>query len=507
MTLYKTKLISLLSILFLVGCASKYNDVSSSLSIQTIDNNNLPISADLINTDDGWRLTNINLSNSREISFPSMYPNFADSYISKGCFRAIFGLFGGCDTKGPHQEFSYEVWDVRTIEGSFWHLVFAPIGIRSRENFDWDKYESAIAEAIDADNWDKIYPEISKSFYSEYMQAKSFKFPDIDLSHFSDKAEYLRQEAEKNIKDIITKNQILKFLDKSSFWGEYSGGREPDLSSLVQLDISLLAPDPTFIDPRKQLIEYIDFDDYKLINGINANEFYELITKDIAKRKDIKMKNKNITLKNQKIIEEAMEKNNNILESYSKDLTKLNALGTFSLLRSGNSLKEKLSYFNYDIQQTKSVEVNNGKLKNKPTFTLIINSLKNKRIFPTNYTANNSDISVILINNQIKVTNNTSKYITLDAISLFHKDDVLTIGGEKFQNFREIAPNSTTSISLNEFNLNSLDTNYRNITKQNLKNININFGFSFKYKVSESISNKTLYKLQKYSLYEILKNR
>ena len=125
-------------------------------------------------------------------------------------------------------------------------------------------------------------------------------------------------------------------------------------------------------------------------------------------------------------------------------------------------------------------------------------------MLPSSYVNKGRDIEVILEGKSLSITNLTGKYITLDAVSLYHDQNVLTKGGSAFQNYIELAPGSITTLSLNEFDLSGLKTSYQGLTKEKAKKTEVQFGFAVKYRITDENTPKTLYEKKSYNLYKLL---
>jgi len=147
-----------------------------------------------------------------------------------------------------------------------------------------------------------------------------------------------------------------------------------------------------------------------------------------------------------------------------------------------------------------------GKMKiegKKPVLTILSKDFMD--LHPQDdLTISNKELKLSLKNGYITVQNKTSNYLTLDALTLYHKSDVLTLGGENFENYREVAPEAEIRLPLSSFNLNSLNNDYYRMTKAKAKKVNVSFGFAGKYRITGRSERKSFYKKKDYRLDQLI---
>ncbi|MBK8973509.1 MAG: hypothetical protein IPM37_19975 [Hahellaceae bacterium] len=74
-------------------------------------------------------------------------------------------------------------------------------------------------------------------------------------------------------------------------------------------------------------------------------------------------------------------------------------------------------------------------------------------------------------------------------------------------NYVELAPGTTSStITLDDFSLEKLSDDYRDMTRAKAEGMSVEFGFAVKYRITESDSLRTLFKQNTYSLLSVLED-
>lgn len=112
----------------------------------------------------------------------------------------------------------------------------------------------------------------------------------------------------------------------------------------------------------------------------------------------------------------------------------------------------------------------------------------------------NKDLTVSVI-----ASNSTQSFITGKSLTSYYKNGVYNIPNID----REIAPESTTLSSNSNYELLSNDMaqtcQFDNMTKAKAKGISLNYGYALKYRINDTNIDKSIYKKEKYMLYDIFK--
>jgi hypothetical protein len=139
----------------------------------------------------------------------------------------------------------------------------------------------------------------------------------------------------------------------------------------------------------------------------------------------------------------------------------------------------------------------------KPTVTVVARTFEN--IFPKYINEDNS-LRVECDGSSILFINKTDKFLQIKTISVYYNAEISNFNfGDKSL---ELAPQAITKEPLLIKSYITPDikkmSEYRNITKDSALQQNISFGFAVKYRLVEQNIDRTLYKQNKYNLYNVL---
>ena len=148
----------------------------------------------------------------------------------------------------------------------------------------------------------------------------------------------------------------------------------------------------------------------------------------------------------------------------------------------------------FDLDNPNKIVLKEGKVPTQYGVELRVSSIDYKNIIPY-FENNNKDIVIRIEDKTLVIRNKTEQYVTIDAISIYYNENVLTRSGENFLNHDELAPNTIGRYNLNQFDLNKLDNNYYRVTSDSARKTNVDFGFAVKYRKTGSNKPKSLFKI------------
>lgn len=512
--MYKSKMlaVSLLTASLLSGCAGLQFEPEMVRTANYQENSGYKLGAELVETDDGWRFSEITDSKS-EVSLGGYIYEYA---IEGGnCARGVLGATeGGClkhnlkfSSDSPNGvnivfpipwAFGAVAFPFALLSGNFEKAgeFFLPIFV-DRE-FGWEDYIDAISEAKKAENYDERYPDL----YNRYVELKQFVSPTPTYIPnkwtLTSQANRLKSDSVYALQKRANKQLPIKITD-------YSGLADTKkIQSSLKQTLSVSVGIPEVLDCADVRIErYADekYVTHDLFPAKDLDDFDRRLATAENELVQLNTRNKGIDLKNNRNIADADAQCNKKFQRYKLSLAKKNALLTVDTTSSTQKLLDGLGY---DLDLPKNASIKSGTLPKSSVVELRIKSRDYTDILPVHYQNKNEDLEAHLEGRMLVITNKTGKYITVDAFSLYHSSDVLTRGGENFQNFSELAPDTVTRIPLRHFNLNGLSKDYYGLTKQKAQQTNIPFGFAIKYRITELDVPRTLYKKNNYNLYKLI---
>jgi virulence-associated protein VapD len=505
MNVLRNAVLGIMSIATVSGCTSKFN----AEEVRTPDYQhygNQKLYAELKKNGDEWRFENIQTKANKSVPTVEL-----GTYVLQNKTR-LAGSYGACkialwfhNKPCSDNEFvaqSYTLKDAALTVGMVGLVpyIWVPLGlpIPLSQSFDWNVYHDSIDDAKQTDGYDKNYPivyqdyiALMESVKTNYSVTKTNKDDYERRSHrlYSDKQRELSNLAAQQIKvSVEDKTGLVNASTIRSLSNYISANATLDqMPKFKEHTVTLFIDEQTFINnifPAKSLTE--------LEKNIKQSAI------DIAKAQE---QNQTILLRNLKVAEETNAENKAIFARYSSKLAENNAR---VYLSDSNSIAQSLR--GYDVQYTipSSTELTNGKLSKEANFKVVIKGKHFDNVLPSRFSNKNTELSVLLDGKTLKITNNTKKFITLDALSLYHETNILTKGGDNFQNLEELAPGSVTTLTLYDFNLTGLNDDYRSLTKEKAKKTNISFGFAAKYRITGDVTPRSLYKLNNYNLYDLI---
>lgn len=457
-----------------------------------VKNRDAELYASITETDTGWRLRKIERRGDVKLGdFEYQGETLPKENV---CSRGYLGITeGDCDEQGllfyetkidPGVVISPIGWPIVVIaclSPKFWDMCLLPIW--TSVAFGWDDYMEAIEEAKAADNYDAQFATI----YNRYALMQS------DLAKQEKSTTDLRDESRRLHDQLIT---------------ELATGSLPQLQ-LDLTDYSRLANARLLEDEithhLKAVADVQPVPEFKPQLQANYQSRADL-EKMLFPADDLSQFDRKLSAAEQNFesAESTQRRYEQTMVQYRQALARKNGSVSFS---DKGSLLSFLSDYDHQIRLPESVSIRGGVLGDAGVIRLIVTSRDFKNALPTHYANSNTDLIVALNGRNLSITNMTKKYITLDAVSLYHNGDVLTRGGADFQNYVELAPGTTSStITLDDFSLEKLSDDYRDMTRAKAEGMSVEFGFAVKYRITESDSLRTLFKQNTYSLLSVLED-
>jgi hypothetical protein len=497
----------------LSGCATSEFNSNTIRMTDYQHQNGYTLGASLVETDTGWRFKDI-IEEGGEVSLG--YFSYRGTTDTKSCWRSFFGITDG-DCHRRHLKFHDDSpnlssnifiplqWAIGTplsilfspFNSEFLEYIF-PIAV-DRE-FGWDDYSDAINEAKVAEGYDNRFPELY-SRYAQLSQSVNTQLhpePETNLEPLKKESITFKSAMSQKLMQKAISQLSIKVTDKSGLvsTGKIKNQLKQTLDTSVQL-----ANEPIFT--KGSYTTYLNESNVlkDIFPAKSLDDWSSRLNIGMSELNKIKTNNKKIKSQNQKVFSQINANNASKLKKYQAELSEENGDIYVKKSRRTNYLLDNL---NYDLEVPINLKIEQGKLTKNAIVELTIKGRNYTNILPESYENKNKEIEVSLDGQTLTLTNKTDKYITLDALSLYHNTNVLTRGGDNFQNFSELAPGTERQVSLNEFNLDSLTKDYHDLTKQKASKTNIVFGFAIKYRITELDAPRTLYKKTNYNLYKIL---
>ena len=173
------------------------------------------------------------------------------------------------------------------------------------------------------------------------------------------------------------------------------------------------------------------------------------------------------------------------------------------LLRDSGRLTSRMEKNGF-VAQTKfpeKIQINHGSVNTGAEGTLTLISRSVRQLLPQHYSYSNSDLDLLLQGEIVKITNKTNSYVSLDALTLYHQENVLTLGGDKF---REIAPGAYFTFPLTNFDLRGLRTDHAGLTRERAKLKSVEFGFACKYRRNDLTQARSFVEIKSYRLLDLV---
>lgn len=495
---------------FLSGCANPKFKPEEVVAARYVQKGDSVLYANIVKTGSGWRLQKLDRSGDVELGSFRYLGNTEPT--ADFCSRGFIGLTeGSCGDRGivfyrttPRGEgiilapLTISVGSLFCPFSKFCGNTVMPVTFDI--DFDWQAYMDAVQEAKSVDGYDNRFVNA----YDKYVGL---------LNAFSESSEYPRDPAEKyrqlsdqlyqtNVVELdrLSRDQLkIDLIDKSGLAGDQHVKKI--LKNQLESEV-VLSPRPNF--EALVLEKYIPMSELgkSLLPADDLQDFEQKLQSGQYRLNQINHDNDLIRERNYIQAGQAEASHKSLLEKYRNTLSQRNGRIRFY---DGGKIANALSNYKYELDMPGSLDIQKGRLPSGEALKLLVLSKSYEDLLPRQYINSNADMSVVLSGPFLVVTNNTKKYITVDAVSLYHQGQVLTRGGENFQNFSELAPGTSTSINLNSFNLSSLDSDYYDMTQAKAGNKKVNFGFAVKYRITETDSPRTLYKENSYSLLNLLK--
>lgn len=471
----KAILCALFFIANLTSCSSPGHFNSAMVKNSNYQQNNTPLYADLKQINGKWQFVNIN-ANSGDVKLGTYERSSLDVYIHDDvCFKSLWGSIGTkCSEHNFIENNAVVPSPLKAIElvvlSPIWVLLGFPTAFEP--NFSWDKYHSAVNEAKANQNFDSTFM-IASDKYDKLQNSI------ITKSSFDKMYAQGKKELESALKDQIQ----IKVINSSGLQSaEHLQNKYSQQQLRTKIETSVNYNKATEIFILKEEAERL----YGIGDAKTIDEFSLLIdgTNDyIRNTRKLNMLSDNTKDQNHKILVNQLKYGTGVVNTEIDESYRSLFLG-----------------YNVDTKSPENIFLLDGKLIGNVVIPIYIKSKDYKNVLPSNYHNENPDIQVSLTGKIISLVNNTSNYISLDALSLYHNSNILTKDNYDI----EIPPNGVKTLNLNVFNLKTLQSDYYNLTQKRANNEVVDFGFALKYTITEENKHKSLYKTKKYKLADII---
>lgn len=519
-----------IAIYSIIGCSTSGTKVVSSIDPVK----GAELYGNLEKSEKGWVLTDISTSSiERNVELGS-YRNIATKNYSHHCSRGIFGLTAGDCRSCTKSFFSHKNKEctannrrMNTYSPTsdnwgnmfIWPfmLIFAPFSLFVDDNPDmyWfpihvegvysqKKYAKAVNKAKMTDNFDKRFIKAYSKYIDLVARAKT---PDLKINRAELLAKIESERAtaqwsiEKHLKSNLENELSMRIIDHSGLANKKALTDTLNVRDLVVHKVkmpSLPSMKHTDLKVYQNESELIKSTVSKANSLTEFEQAVVLLESDLQQAKIANTK----ALKENKILAGPINAENEMVYHKYRPVTEKH-IATLNLYE-GKRYQSKLKGHTYNIKLPNNVKIKNKSLQGKPEVLLTIKSKDFQDVRPNNFAHFNKVMSIVYDGYNLMVTNKTSQFLTIDMISLYHKSDIVSVGGSNTKRYTEIPPRGTFTLPISAFNLWHLDDSYPKLTKRAAKNTNINFGFAAKYFVGENNTRKTLYKEKSYNLFKIL---
>ena len=472
----------IIAVSILAGCSSSKFNTEQVKTPNYQQNEKYKLYADLKKNDSGWIFENIRINPRSKAptvtlgSYGLKNPSTLSGNYENKCSRQLWFNAAPCsDNEFVEQYVNYRTLftPVAAVVVPYLWIPFGlPVGFG--QGFDWDVYRDVVETAKQNGDYDNKFPTI----YNNYVELRhSINQNERNYSNTVFQNLYSGYEKELN-SDVNSKLEVV-ITDKSGL--AETQIKNADLfrqyvKTEVRLKMGVKTPQP-YLDENDALSE--------LAYSSNLENFSSKLSEAQTQLSKMKQDNRQRTANNKqlfKVVEDNLPKNSAIV-SFKTD----------------HKLYDRFPDYNIKVNLPDTTTITSGKMPNSFKVPMTITSRSFKGILPRSYNNQNTDMSITLDGSQITVVNNTNKYISIDALSLYHETKILT-----HKKSDELPPRSVKNFWLSDFNLESLSSDYHSLTKSKAKKINVNFGFALKYRITEDNKPKTLYNSNSYNLYDLI---
>ena len=507
-------LLSYLAFSLFSGCSNTPKTIKEEKAVNL--DPKIKLYAQLKDTKQGWIFTNISPTK-RYIHNIELgtYKYLKSTYVHhKSCTRGIFGTTSGSCSKEDFFSSSPNatnlaipiVWPLSLALTPIWFFQDDPskyfFGIFSDQAFDWDKFKQAVKQARSHNDFNSKFPDT----YHQYVTLfKSTQNPVITTNteelktDAQEKAALIRKEISEILHESFNGDIKLKIQDKSGLADTKALYDSINIKDFLSFEVKTIDA-PLFDDADLEAYEPESTHIANISSSDSIEEFHQRLIKLELKLQEIKNINKEISKQNKLLAGPINTKNLQTYENFETQAEKRNA--ALTLLESASD--DFLKNHTYVIEYPKQVGVRNGKIKTGSKAKITIKSKDFYNVRPQHYNNANKEISLSYDGYNLKITNKTNHFLTIEMISLYHRSSILSVGGGNAERYKEIPPNGVATFFISSFNIQNLDDDYPSLTKKAAKNTNISFGFAAKYFVGENNTRKTIYKQKPYNLFKML---
>lgn len=402
------------------------------------------------------------------------------------CFRGFFGITdGACEerifTKTSFNKGTFVVapfvWPVGLVLGIVPVLVGDPMSefffpVSMSQNFDEAAFQKALDAALERDGG---FAKVSALFAERDQLLAAAAAIDAGREAAIGELKQFSREMEEAARSSLR----LKVVDHSGFWN----GGTPELGTA---DVTFAAQGVKNEDyaatAKREGYRPAVVVEQRLMRAPSLSEYAALVASAAQ------------------YVEQTQAEDAAALAQMRESLARRSAT---VLPSDAGSLTSRLAREGYvaTLKLPEQVQVEGGTVPGGIEGTLVITGRTFNQVLPRSYSYSNADLALNLSGDTVTVTNKTKTYISLDALTLYHQEDVLTLGGDSL---KEISPGAITSIPLFNFGLGQLKTTYTGLTREKARATTVEFGFACKYRRNDLTQARSFVETKSYRLLDLL---
>lgn len=472
----------------------------------------LPLKATLAKNDQGWCLVDFNHKSGNVDLNAQSWCGAVPS--EKQCYRGIFGI-----TNGDCEDLAFVshvpsggniisvpiMWPLGLVFGTVSLLKGDPdssfiFPIMVNAKYDQADFKEALQEAYQNAGGEENFQNLLSRYQALTAAAEqaNAEFAQLDeTSGCQQRATAAVSDYQKDLEQIARSAFRVKVKDESGFW---PGGKSLEAGDNFRFQPKSLEL-PEFVAPSYQ--GYLDITsavEKELIPVETVQAFAQKLESGDALIEKLRAENTKLAESNRSESDRVRNENEAILAKFATVLKQKS--GQAAIVDAG-SLEKNLDAqgFVYDMKVPVALVVKNGKAAAGDEAILKIKGRNFYDVLPQTYSFRNGDLEVKLVSGDLKVTNKTKSYVSLDALTLYHEEDVLSLGDGYL---REIPPNTIITISLRSFGLGTLKDDYAALTRAGAKRTTVSFGFACKYRRNDLTQARSFVEVKHYNLLDIL---
>ena len=455
-----------------------------------------------------WQFVNISKESSRNpesprVNIAQMKPNEEPAIRAARGFFGIFPTTTGAVIDAetvPDAEVATDIDNLNSFSASPFSLVLTPVagtimlpgsalfGITGHFKLfsasffplfgkygpSQSKYVSAINQAKKADNLEKRLPNLINRYDAIVALSTEAPQPIAERRRIVDDSRIKATSSWQNAMQQLAVNKVPIRINNLSGWPLDAHDLRAELSATIT------PPDWTLIAPEQSLMQYRQ----KILYPAKTINQFESRLADMENGIAGEIADATLGLQNYE----------NASAQFTQDLGNLNADAVINT----QAVKKSLSDWRIagDIDNF-IVQLRQGELSGTPCLCITVQEKNFTDVIPRSFSMNDKAISVQWSYGRLRITNNTNNYVTIDAVTIYQDGAAKTEGGENFQNYSEIAPGSSTTLTNRSVQPTG---NTYTLTYAEAAHTTMRLGFAVKYRMTQDATPRSLYNVKDYSV-------